>query len=405
VSWLAPWALALGAAGMVAAVVAHLLARATPEPMAFPTARFIPMSAASATRAARRPTDLLLLALRIIAIAMIAGAFAGPIIEPRVRGNALVVIVDRSGSVADSAEVGDSLASLTSERGIPVSVVEMTTGATSALIAARREAARLSAEADSAELVIVSAFDSSMIDVATAAVRREWRGAARLVRVGARPTGTVGVIIDASSMADDDPLLATIRLGGWSGNAGAPRTGRGVKVVRTNTISSADSASAEGGATVVHWPATTAEQSRAARPRSAVAGTLVLPLLADTTSVAAGDRVVARWENGAAAASVAQAGEGCIVDVGIRPVMSGDAPLREDFRELLAVLAEACRPQFALGALDSAALAMLSGEGGSAPLGSMRTAGAATERISAWLLLAAIAALLVEMVVRRRVAA
>jgi hypothetical protein len=405
VSWLAPWALVVGAVGVVAAVVAHLLARATPEPMAFPTARFIPMSSASATRAARRPTDLLLLALRILAIVMIASAFAGPIIEPRIRGNALVVIVDRRSTVADSAEVRDSLASRAAERDHPVRLVDMASGITPALIAARREAARLSAEADSAELVIVAAFDSSMLDEATARVRREWPGAARLIPVTSRaPAEARGMTIDASSLDGDDPLTATIRLAGWAGPALPAGIGAPVRIARASALSSADSVLAAGGIALVHWPATTPEEARSAMPRSVVAGGLVVPLLAESAPVAPGERVVARWEDGATAASMKGLGEGCVVDVGIRPVMSGDTPLREDFRELLGVFANACLPQVASGALDSTALAMLAGSGGAADLVAMRTAGPATERISAWLLIAAIAALLLEIVARRRLA-
>ena len=82
-TFLAPVFLAAGAAVAGAIVLLHFLARRRPRPAVLPTARFVPDRPARWPSRAPRPTDLLLLALRVLAIVTIAAAFAGPIRAPR----------------------------------------------------------------------------------------------------------------------------------------------------------------------------------------------------------------------------------------------------------------------------------------------------------------------------------
>jgi hypothetical protein len=397
VSWLLPSALAIGAVGAALAVVAHFFARTTPEPMAFPTARFIPRTIASATRAARRPTDLLLLALRLAAIMLAAAAFAGPVFHSSGSGTVRVVLVDSTGTVADATEVLDSLATLTVPGSGDVVIPIDSAGLSAALVRARRTATGFAADRDSAELVIISAFDSSLLDAATLEIRSQWSGRARLVHVRSRELSRSAEYAAAGGIDAGDPLRATLVLGGWL-SRGAEGPGA-FRLERTDPVASR---SALGDSSMVMlWPATTAANDSAARPRAVVVGDLVVPLLADEGYPGSGVPI-ARWETGAPAATLSRAGGACVVTVGVRPVLSGDLPLRDDFRELVGALLGACAPAVVRAPIDSAARATLRGDGPLLGLSEMRRADATSERASAWLLLAAAAALLIELPLRRR---
>jgi hypothetical protein len=97
----------------VAAVVGllHLLAWKRPPETVFPTARFVPDRPARAVSRALRPTDLLLLLLRLLIVAAIALAFAGPLWARR-DGVRRVILADVSGSVRDPAATADSVLAL-----------------------------------------------------------------------------------------------------------------------------------------------------------------------------------------------------------------------------------------------------------------------------------------------------
>ena len=112
-------------AGLALGVVAlHLLAWRTPPASPLPTARFAPDAPVRTISAAVRPTDLVLLAVRVLVILLVSVALAGPRFASRARGLARVIVVDRShgpeawtsiGRVARSAyRRGDALVLLDS---------------------------------------------------------------------------------------------------------------------------------------------------------------------------------------------------------------------------------------------------------------------------------------------------
>lgn len=78
-SFLSPWFLA-GLAAVAAPFVLHLFARETAPLADFPMARFVPRAAVHQTRR-RRLQDLLLLALRALAVVLLALVFARPFID------------------------------------------------------------------------------------------------------------------------------------------------------------------------------------------------------------------------------------------------------------------------------------------------------------------------------------
>jgi hypothetical protein len=187
----------LAAAFAVAAAVTalHLLVLRPPPASRLPTARFVPPAPSVVRRRETWPQDRWLLALRIATILCAGLAFAGPAFGGRRVHAARIVAVDLSApSAHDSAtrylRASDILIAFdTAARVLPAESLGAlgspgrTSSLSSALIAARRAAAHLSA--DSIELVVISPFTESERDVATAAIARQWPAAIRTIRVAA----------------------------------------------------------------------------------------------------------------------------------------------------------------------------------------------------------------------------
>ena len=190
----------LAAAFAVAAAVTalHLLVLRPPPASRLPTARFVPPAPSLVRRRETWPQDRRLLALRVATILLAGLAFAGPALGARRVHAARIVAMDLSApSAHDSAKryvrASDILIAFdTSARVLPADSLSSlgplngVGSLSSALIAARRTAAHLSA--DSIELVVISPFTESELDDATSAIRAQWPAAIRLVRVAVRST-------------------------------------------------------------------------------------------------------------------------------------------------------------------------------------------------------------------------
>lgn len=96
--------LVLGVVGAaaVATVAIHLIAVRQPPPLDFPTARFVPSSNVLIVARGRRPSDRLLLALRLAALISIGAAFSGYSCSQRPFSRLMIVVADSS-QRADSA--------------------------------------------------------------------------------------------------------------------------------------------------------------------------------------------------------------------------------------------------------------------------------------------------------------
>lgn len=153
------WA-AVTAASVV--VVLHLLARRRPHPMMLPTARFVPEAAVRAPAFHRRPSDLLLLALRVAALLLLGAALARPEITGPRRPVAALTI-------------GDSVGSLSA-----------------AFAAALRASPALGA--DSVALVLAMSLTRDRWDPATVEWRSRWPGAVRLEHMNTQARGRADVV-------------------------------------------------------------------------------------------------------------------------------------------------------------------------------------------------------------------
>lgn len=420
-----PWALLAAAGAALVLLALHFIARRRPRAVPFPTARFVPARSVRAPSRSTRPADLPLLLLRVLALLLAGVAFARPAFEAEHRPLARVVALDLSaseksvGAARDSAErylrAGDLLVVFDSAaRVIPgdardsLAVLELSRAPGSlsaALAAATRAASTLGDGADSVDLVLVAPFAAEEWGAATGAIRSLWPGGVRLVateraddsslRASTRPT------IEESSELDHDPVMVAAALMHDSAARADVRIVRGAP-------SAADSAWARGaGHVLVHWPTSPPSGwPRRESPDSVgavVAGSAVL--VADFERAAAppaGDgRVVARWLDGAAAATETALEEGCVRDVAVSFPARGDLALRESAWRFVRALSAPCGGARDLTSIAEPRLAVLRGgerlDGVRAPAPPER----AESRATPWLLAAAALLLLAELLLRR----
>ena len=432
-TFLAPIHLAIALAAAVGIVLLHLITRDRPPRAPLPTARFVPARVEKAMSRATRPTDPLLLLIRVLLVILAGAAFARPVLEPERRAVARVVLLDRSRAVASEAEARDSAAVRLAEgdalimfdssaRAVEgaardslaaVDIAGRTTvnaaGSLSAALLTAMHAARPLAErADSIELVLVSPVVEEQVDAATAAIRALWPGRLRLVRLSSADPGPLTSALEVRAGASD-PLGAAAAL------LGRLPTSVPVRLVRT-APSASDSSVARGGGVLVLWPRDTTLVGWTTREVIDTVGAVVaddavvvapfarrLAVPGNAGFAAARTlRVAARWVDGEVAAVEQPLGAGCVRDVAIPLDERGDVALRLETRRLLAALAVPCGGARRLQPAPDSVVAMLAGTGALAASRAVRTDDSRHTPLVPWLLGAALLLALVEPVVRRR---
>lgn len=418
---LAPLYLLAGLAAAAGVVALHLIAFDRPRVLLLPTARFAPPLPERARTRARRPTDVVLLALRVLALLLAALALARPVRVPTRVPLARVVVADLTASVARPAEVRDSVRALARPGDVVIAAggeartiapdsldafysvgarPSMPTARPGAItagivraIAAAREVAR---GADSAELVIVSPLLRESVDAATGSAVAAWNGRVRVVRVAAvaarEPDTSRRIAVLTRPDADDAIAAAAARVG--------PRARAEARIVRAPGATSGDSAwvSAEQGRVLVVWPPARETGSDTARVRGIAwdGDALVAPL--SVTDAPAPGRVVAWWDDGTPAAVERTLGAGCIREVHVGVSQRGDVALRGGMLRFVRALADPCGGRRDLVPVQPATLGMR----GDAPARALpRAPGEDAWRIGRWLLGASMLLLLVEPFVRR----
>jgi len=358
----------LGGALALAVVALHLLAWRRPPTLPLPTARFAPEAPVRTVSRAVRPTDLALLALRVLLIVLVSAALAGPRFSSRAHATGRVIVVDRSHGPQGWASInraaraafrpGDAVVLLDSaarEVRNPTldSIVTTTTSETgsmsAALVVSIRAGVELRRKRDSVEIVVVSPFESDEMDAASAAIRRVWPGTVRTIRVDAPPNETASARRVSVRSGPGDAIAAALAL------AGATSVGA-VRVIR-DAITPADTTWAREGGAIVMWPAAAAPEgwqtragadtafavtvtSAASASHTARRATVVAPF-ARRVAPPSG-RVVARWADGEPAATETALGAGCIRSVAITVPSTGDLALTPAFRLFAEQLARPC---------------------------------------------------------------
>ncbi|HEX6575178.1 MAG TPA: BatA domain-containing protein [Gemmatimonadaceae bacterium] len=400
------------AAGIVAL---HFIVTRQPRAGILPTARFVPDMPATATSKATRPSDLLLMLLRVLLVLAAGAGLAKPIFKPSRGAEARVILADISRSVLDSGGVADSVRALYRNHDVLIafdSSARVVSGdsaqhlrrtnvrgnISAALIAALRAGSDLRERADSVELVIVSPFAGDEIDAATDSIRSLWPGRARLVFVSSTAPSPSSVPLEIRA-ASGDPLGVAVAQA--RGNANV----RGL-IVRSATGVEASSEP------VIEWPISDRPRGAVAKPvRDTIGGVtangaLVVAPFERRWSYPAdsirGADVIARWIDGEAAAVEFANGETCNRSVAIPVTAAGDLVIRKDFVQLVAALAGDCVGALALRPADEGQVAKLAGNGGLAPREAFPPRGDVTSTIAPWLIGLAIALAIAELFVRRR---
>ena len=434
----APLFLWIASAVALATVAAHLLAWRRPPASPFPTARFAPDRPARVVSRTVRPTDLLLLAVRVALVMLVGIALARPTFTPHRRGNARVIVVDRSRSAADAAVVSDTARSVFRAGDVLVvfdSVAREVQGATAdsvtateeaarqtrargsvsaALVVAVRAATRLARERDSVEVVVVSPLTADELDAATSAIRNQWAGPLRVMRTGFASAGPRGAAQPTVWASAGDPVAAALSLVG-------PVAGGARVRVRRDALTPEDSVWAEGGGTVVIWPVTPGADGWTSRAAADTAFAVVASSRAGPVSGGGGGlaavvapferrvsppagRAAARWGDGEPAATEIALGSGCVRAVAVVVPAVGDLVLTPAFRHFARRMVEPCVDRTDLELLpDSVVTAVLSQQSGAPGAAGTGNERAASEPggVASWLLGVALVLAISELFLRR----
>jgi hypothetical protein len=421
-TFLAPGFFFASLAAAAAVVALHFVVTRQPRAGVLPTARFVPDLPANATARATRPSDLLLMLLRVLLVLAAGAGLAKPIVKPSRSAEARVILMDVSRSVSDSSAIRDSVRALyrnhdavvvfdSSARVIAENAADSIRAAgftrargnlSAALVAAMRAGSSLRERADSIELVVVSPFAAEELDHATDSVRSLWKGRARLVTVrgGSADSLRKRQALEITSTASDPLQITVLKSRDLPGTTGL--------IVRSGV---SDPASVIDRP-LIQWPV--AERPRFAIGRS-VRDTIGGVTAGDALVVAAferrwsypedsirGSEVAARWIDGQPAALETATPTGCVRSVAVPVAAVGDLVIRRDFVRFVAALAGDCASRTAMRAADAQTVARLAGSGGLASPDAFRPRGDVRSDLAPWLLGFAIAAAIAELFVRRR---
>ncbi|MEO6864827.1 MAG: BatA domain-containing protein [Gemmatimonadaceae bacterium] len=377
-SFIAPGFLVAAVAAACGVIALHFLVTRRPQSVVFPTARFVPDVPIAARSRSIQLSDLLLLIIRVLIIMLAGAALARPVFPPHRERIVRVIAADVSGSVASVAETRDSVRALfragdalitfdTTARPVatPDSIVIASRAAgpgslSTGLVAALRAGSHVRDGADSVELVIISPVTSAELDRATAAIRKQWPGRARLVHVTVAPAAVVPAGAPAGTRS---PAFLS-----------ASRPAFSVARRRVDTV----------GAVVARGNVIVAPFERRWR------------FTADSLVHA---RVVARWVDGEPAAIQRDSASTCVQSVAVPMDSSGDMLLRPSVIRFRAALAAPCRNEPSTS--DTAFANTLIGNGSLARTAHFPPWTGIDSPLAPWLAALAVALAIVEMVLRR----
>ncbi len=414
---------ALGVAAMVVAL--HFIVTRQPRAGVLPTARFVPDLPATATARATRPSDLLLMLLRVLLVLAVGAALARPVLKPSRKADARVILVDVSRASRSAPGLRDSVRSVyrdqdavvvfdSAARTVSTNIADSIAGITAstrkgsisaALIAAMRTASGMRNRADSLELVIVSPFAEEELDAATDSIRKLWPGKARLVRLVSTADSVARSVVPLELRATPgNPLQVSVSLA-------RPLSKAGALIVRGDASATDLQMVSAEGRVLVEWLAGGRPRGTLSRSKADTIGGVIV----DTALVIApferkwkfasdslrDAHVIARWVDGEPAAVEWTSGKGCIRSVAVPVVGAGDLVIRDDFVRFVAALTGECSGR-ALEPMTPAAMASLTGTGGMAPRDAFRPRTDVRSSLAPWLLALAIAAAIAELIVRRR---
>jgi hypothetical protein len=411
---LGAFVVALGIVGL------HFIVIRAPRSAVLPTARFVPETRATTVASASRPSDLLLMVLRVLTVLAAGAALAKPVFQPGRRPTAGVILVDVSRSVRDTIALRDSVRAVYRD-GDAVVLFDSSThivrgsvrdslsqiaptnkrgNLSAALIAALRAGSALRENADSLRLTIVSPVAADELDAATDSIRKLWRGGARVIRLNSAPAAgkaVTGLHIDAD---DGDPLAITV-------DRARAITFASATIYRRSLAEDL----APTPATAIVWPASV--RPSGAVQRSVVdavggvtgaGGVVIAPFerrWSYPTDSLRSATVVARWVDGEPAAIERDRGVGCMRSVAIPVTPVGDLVIRNDFVRFVSGLAGQCAREIALVPADAQQVARLEGSASLATRAAFQPRSDSRSALVPWLFALALLLSIVEIFVRR----
>ncbi len=400
-TWLAPWALAAGALGMLGIVAAHLLSRQRPRALALATARFLPGGMLEATTVQRVPQDRWWMLLRLLIVALLALGAAQPVITGRKVPTRTVLLLDRTlpaevqrTAVSRLGEDDLVLAFDTTATLTPLRTFAAGTSPTASLSAGLATLVRLrdslALGATQVQVAIAARFADASLDPATPRIRALLRDSIGVIPVTMAPDSNTARVAIAMQADPDDPVRATALL---LGDSAAPMR---TVVIRRDAISADDAAAAAGGATVVHWPVRTMTAEPALQALTTSGVTWIAPFGRDSTAAPPDcARAIGWWADGAPAVWRRDAATGCILTVRAALPSAGDHTLSLAAQAWLRALVNTCAPD-RTGARPAPEWI--------APVPSSRTMLVSRQTLSSgaapWLVVAALALAAVELVLR-----
>lgn len=448
-----------GALAMLVPLALHLIRRRPPGRAPLPTARFLVEDPRKAVRVSR-PTDLPLLALRMLLLLLLGLGLARPAWLPAPEGTSTVVLLDRGaaqGAAGWRAAVGEARRSLLDAEGesrgelvlfdsaaVRVARARITPRLFDSLLAAAPSgasadygaalraipaAARELRGADSVRVRMISPLADAGWTPGLAPLRRAaWPGTLDLSRV---PVAAPAADSAAPAAAERTSVTLAAPGGGFVATALGAVGMEGPRVSPSGALPAAPasvyvlldapSAStanlllerARAGATLVVAPGAAVDPLRAALPWSGgfglVRGGGTMWFGAETELAGAagrvqaggpaqGARTIAAWDDGRPAATARRLDRGCVVFVGTA-LEGGELPFQAEFPAALARLARGCGVSTGTAEhrpLDPGALAILRGRGPSAVPASAVGAAGAGVALGRWVLAAALLVALIE---------
>ena len=399
----APAFLLAGGLAALVPLALHLIRRRPSSRAALPTARFLSPDPRTSVRVGR-PTDLLLLALRMLLLVLAAAAFARPVWRPAARGTASVVLLDRGAAMAGGdawpravtaarqrllGPRGEALGALvlfdTAATVLPPS--QVTPGRLDSLAAVRPSgsessyAAALRAiapatgmlpEADSVRVTLVTRPQSNGWNDGLAALRRAvWPGAMEMVALPDLDTGDGEIVADnvrakealyfADALEGLSYAKPALEAMGWrvrmtSSTDAVLDSARLIVVgsaVQGGFAASLDQAARAGATVLVAAPAAGSLRgivpwAGAMRVDSGGGGVWLASgahvagaALRVSGDAARGAAVVASWDDGQPAAAARRLGRGCVV-FAATDLERGEMTLDPEYPRLLDGLARGC---------------------------------------------------------------
>jgi hypothetical protein len=449
ISVAAPWVLAVAGVGALMTCVLHFLSVRRPPTLALPTMRFLPDKPVRAVSKSVRPSDLLLLVLRVAALLLAGIAMAGVSWNSSRINSGRIVVIDRNGgsvgalrggAAATLREPGRDGAASTSERVATkiivvdssahllsatearalrpdtLSVTHSTVALSSALLASVRAASVMlhdEPRIDSLTLNIISPFFERSDDAALQSVRRLWPGSITLIEVGpdsARYAATAASVrVQYVGTSPNAAVLSALALP--SGTANVNATARASANVNATAPANATNAASATQQVNIEWPANGIPTGWTAQAPDTIGAivtrgqALVWPFIRTAhvpDSLRHMSRAIAWWSDGSIAAIERTNASGCTRQIGAVVSSYSDALQGSSARAVSDVLTAACGTVHTSAPLSPITRQLLAGKGGAASAAAFRSDRKIQTQFASLLLFAALVLLSLEWWIRDR---